>query len=81
MANAFFALTEQYNSDGVIALLASGQAVVFYRIAQSYEQAAARYLTEFRAAVPTEAPLEQQHSVAVRLAEGLLPPSVPEELS
>lgn len=33
MANAFFALTEQVNSDGVIALLASGQAVVFYRIA------------------------------------------------
>lgn len=33
MVNVFFALTEEFNSDGVIALLASGQAVVFYRIA------------------------------------------------
>ena len=33
MANVFFALTEEFNSGGVIALLASGQAVVFYRIA------------------------------------------------
>lgn len=33
MANVFFDLTEQFNSGGVIALLASGQAVVFYRIA------------------------------------------------
>jgi hypothetical protein len=33
MINVFFALTEELNSDGVIALLASGQAVVFYRIA------------------------------------------------
>ena len=33
MANVFFTLTEEFNSDGVIALLASGQAVVFYRIA------------------------------------------------
>lgn len=32
MANVFFALTEEFNSGGVIALLASGQAVVFYRI-------------------------------------------------
>ena len=30
MVNVFFALTEEFNSDGVIALLASGQAVVFY---------------------------------------------------
>jgi hypothetical protein len=33
MANVFFALTEEFNADGVVALLASGQAVVFYRIA------------------------------------------------
>ena len=33
MVNVFFALTEEFNADGVIALLASGQAVVFYRIA------------------------------------------------
>lgn len=33
MANVFFSLTEEFNSEGVIALLASGQAVVFYRIA------------------------------------------------
>jgi hypothetical protein len=33
MTNVFFALTEEFNSDGLIALLASGQAVVFYRIA------------------------------------------------
>jgi len=33
MLNVFFSLTEEFNSDGVIALLASGQAVVFYRIA------------------------------------------------
>ncbi len=33
MANVYFALTEEFNADGLIALLASGQAVVFYRIA------------------------------------------------
>ena len=33
MSNVYFALTEEFNSAGVIALLASGQAVVFYRIA------------------------------------------------
>lgn len=33
MSNVYFALTEEFNSDGLIALLASGQAVVFYRIA------------------------------------------------
>jgi DNA-binding transcriptional MerR regulator len=33
MTNVFFALTEEFNAEGVIALLASGQAVVFYRIA------------------------------------------------
>jgi len=33
MANVFFELTEAFNAAGVIALLASGQAVVFYRIA------------------------------------------------
>lgn len=33
MQNVFFALTEEFNAEGVIALLASGQAVVFYRIA------------------------------------------------
>ena len=32
-ANVFFALTEEFNANGAIALLASGQAVVFYRIA------------------------------------------------
>ena len=33
MSNVYFALTEEFNSAGVVALLASGQAVVFYRIA------------------------------------------------
>ena len=33
MANVFFALTEEFNASEVVALLASGQAVVFYRIA------------------------------------------------
>ncbi len=33
MTNVYFALTEEFNARGVIALLASGQAVVFYRIA------------------------------------------------
>jgi hypothetical protein len=33
MSNVYFDLTEEFNADGVIALLASGQAVVFYRIA------------------------------------------------
>jgi len=33
MPNVYFALTEEFNSEGLIALLASGQAVVFYRIA------------------------------------------------
>jgi hypothetical protein len=33
MANVYFDLTEEFNADGLIALLASGQAVVFYRIA------------------------------------------------
>ena len=30
MANVYFELTQEFNADGVIALLASGQAVVFY---------------------------------------------------
>jgi hypothetical protein len=33
MSNVYFDLTEEFNADAVIALLASGQAVVFYRIA------------------------------------------------
>ena len=33
MVNVYFALTEEFNAEGVVALLASGQAVVFYRIA------------------------------------------------
>jgi len=33
MTNVYFALTAEFNSGGVVALLASGQAVVFYRIA------------------------------------------------
>jgi len=33
MSNLYFALTEEFNAEGVIALLASGQAVVFYQIA------------------------------------------------
>jgi hypothetical protein len=33
MVNVYFALTEEFNSEEVIALLASGQAVVYYRIA------------------------------------------------
>lgn len=33
MANVYFALTEEFNAQGVVALLASGQAVVYYRIA------------------------------------------------
>ncbi len=33
MTNVYFALTEEFNARCVIALLASGQAVVFYRIA------------------------------------------------
>jgi hypothetical protein len=33
MSNVYFALTEEFNSEGLFALLASGQAVVFYRIA------------------------------------------------
>ena len=33
MSNVYFALTEEFNSEGFVALLASGQAVVFYRIA------------------------------------------------
>jgi hypothetical protein len=33
MSNVYFALTEEFNGAGFIALLASGQAVVFYRIA------------------------------------------------
>jgi len=106
MVNVFFALTDEFNSDGVIALLASGQAVVFYRIAlmqgrdwvlketggacrhvrsvlarhgaryrpgARYEWAAQSYLAEFRATVPIEAPLEDAHAVAVRLAERSLP--------
>lgn len=33
MVNVYFGLTEEFNAEGVVALLASGQAVVFYRIA------------------------------------------------
>jgi len=33
MSNVYFDLTEEFNAEGLIALLASGQAVVFYRIA------------------------------------------------
>jgi len=33
VVNVYFALTEEFNAEGVVALLASGQAVVFYRIA------------------------------------------------
>jgi hypothetical protein len=33
MSNVYFELTEEFNAEGLIALLASGQAVVFYRIA------------------------------------------------
>ena len=33
MSNVYFSLTEEFNSEGVVALLASGQAVVFYRVA------------------------------------------------
>ena len=40
---------------------------------QRYERAAQSYLAEFRAAVPTEGPLEEAHAVAVRLAERSLP--------
>ena len=40
---------------------------------QRYERAAQSYLAEFRATVPTEAPLEDAHAVAVRLAERSLP--------
>jgi hypothetical protein len=64
MVNAFFALTEEFNSDGVIALLA-----------------ARSYLAEFRATVPIEVPLEEQHAVAVRLAERSLPTTLEEAAS
>jgi hypothetical protein len=33
MSNVFFDLTREFNADGVVAILASGQAVVFYRLA------------------------------------------------
>ncbi|HRC86437.1 MAG TPA: hypothetical protein PK413_12580, partial [Thermoanaerobaculia bacterium] len=33
MKNLYFALTEEFNAQGTIALLASGQAVVYYRLA------------------------------------------------
>ena len=33
MANVYFELTREFNRDGPVAVLASGQAVVFYRIA------------------------------------------------
>ena len=44
-----------------------------------YEEAASKYLAEFRAAVPSEAPLAEQHAIGVTLAERLLPYSLPEE--
>jgi hypothetical protein len=33
MSKVFFDLTREFNADGVVAILASGQAVVFYRLA------------------------------------------------
>ena len=33
MTNPYFALTEEFNRDGCIAVLSSGQAVVYYRLA------------------------------------------------
>jgi hypothetical protein len=33
MRNTYFDLTEELNAEGLIAVLASGQAVVFYRLA------------------------------------------------
>jgi hypothetical protein len=38
-----------------------------------YEEAARPYLAEVRAAVPTEASLEEAHEISVRVAERLLP--------
>lgn len=45
---------------------------------QRYEQAARAYLEAFRATVVTEAPFEETHANAVRLAERLLP-TTPDE--
>jgi hypothetical protein len=40
---------------------------------ERYEQAARAYLAAFRSAVPPEATLDEMHSIAVGLAERLLP--------
>jgi len=38
-----------------------------------YEEAARAYLAEVRAAIPSEASLEEAHEISVRVAERLLP--------
>jgi hypothetical protein len=79
MTNPYFALTEEFNRDGCIAVLSSGQAVVYYRLAMVSKDgdwilrerpAACRTVLDVLAALPLA------HARVKELAGALLPTTV-----
>jgi histidinol-phosphate/aromatic aminotransferase/cobyric acid decarboxylase-like protein len=87
VSNVYFELTRELNRVGPVAVLSSGQAAFAQEVDElqqadrrrvaAYQQAAARYLDEFRRMKLDAVPLERAHDEACRLAGALLPERPP----